>query len=715
MAYYTDVDTGINRPLSLSDMEPSIWQGVKATFDLSLDANPLAAVRRINKYYELDYADIENPEEMIELAGEITGSGFGLNRRDAYETDSGNINSGSVNVNADDQGAGFTGGANDPAMYSQGRNNVPQEAAPYRRMSREAQQKEIDANDLNGLLVPDPHYNAELLHDVIAAKKTERARQLILQDQKGVLPAIANFTAGFAGGLLDPINLLSGLIPVVPAARVSHALANAASTLGRTAIRAGAGAASGAVGAALVEPLVFAGQQIYQADYNAYNSMQNIAFGAIMGAGMHAGAGAIRARLNTKRGIANEWEYARDDAASLDLLDAHRRQIEDALKASENMSPAERAASAEKAAQDFHNHIRRLAYTEKTGIADLYKRYAIDHRNGELAARSADDTIGRMADEVIWQAESLQDSAGFAPDNPHAKLSLYTNPENTAAIIDYFGAANCETAPREIIGIIGRQIRDAADRPNASAEVRRAWRDACDFVGAEYDKAWTPAQEKSFADAYVKYLAKGYAPQTGNGESFTLVRNKMLELYNEARLAGVEISPAMRRTFNRFNSIPTDRGYALLRQAIVELDNWREFAPSPESLNAHETFSALEAAAEANAREINRRPEHAQPLEAVTDRELAQEAAERIDAAQAMELDPAAQVSDSAGKYYADMEAVDLQDYSRRMRNIREQSPELAQALDNDAAEMMRLANEGAEKVKTGNSLVEQFINCELG
>ncbi len=87
MAFYTDIDLGINRPLALSDMEPSIWQGVKATFDLALDTNPLASIRRINKYYNLDSSDLENPQEMIEIASAITGSDFGLDYNTGSDID----------------------------------------------------------------------------------------------------------------------------------------------------------------------------------------------------------------------------------------------------------------------------------------------------------------------------------------------------------------------------------------------------------------------------------------------------------------------------------------------------------------------------------------------------------------------------------------------------------------------------------------------------
>ena len=67
--------------------------------------------------------------------------------------------------------------------------------------------------------------------------------------------------------------------------------------------RAGLGAASGALGAATIEPMIYHGQQEVQADYTFANSMLNMSFGAIMGGVMHAGGGTFA-----------EWRRGRDPA-----------------------------------------------------------------------------------------------------------------------------------------------------------------------------------------------------------------------------------------------------------------------------------------------------------------------------------------------------------------------------------------------------------------
>jgi hypothetical protein len=54
------------------------------------------------------------------------------------------------------------------------------------------------------------------------------------------------------------------------------------------------GVTEGAVGAALVEPLVYSAAKRVQADYGAADSLLNIAFGSILGGGLHVGIGKLR-------------------------------------------------------------------------------------------------------------------------------------------------------------------------------------------------------------------------------------------------------------------------------------------------------------------------------------------------------------------------------------------------------------------------------------
>jgi len=63
--------------------------------------------------------------------------------------------------------------------------------------------------------------------------------------------------------------------------------------LGKTGARFAKGAADGAVGAAAVEPLVALQARSEQADYSAMDSLLNIAFGGVLGGGLHVGLGKL--------------------------------------------------------------------------------------------------------------------------------------------------------------------------------------------------------------------------------------------------------------------------------------------------------------------------------------------------------------------------------------------------------------------------------------
>ena len=68
--------------------------------------------------------------------------------------------------------------------------------------------------------------------------------------------------------------------------------------MGRAGVRAKVGLAEGFVGAALVEPIVYKAAQIEQADYTMMDSLVNVGIGSIMGAGLHAGIGAVSDKLS---------------------------------------------------------------------------------------------------------------------------------------------------------------------------------------------------------------------------------------------------------------------------------------------------------------------------------------------------------------------------------------------------------------------------------
>lgn len=134
---------------------------------------------------------------------------------------------------------------------------------------------------------------------MVSKKEEERERQSIIQRgpagswnpfSAGFYVGAAKFGTGLAVSMLDPINIGASFIPVFGQVRFA---ALAARTSLRTA-RLARGVTEGAVGAALVEPLVYSAAKRVQADYGAADSLLNIAFGSILGGGLHVGIGKLR-------------------------------------------------------------------------------------------------------------------------------------------------------------------------------------------------------------------------------------------------------------------------------------------------------------------------------------------------------------------------------------------------------------------------------------
>lgn len=143
------------------------------------------------------------------------------------------------------------------------------------------------------LTVEDSGIRAGALDILIERKREEVKRKLIL-DNAPASTIPVQLLAGFGASVLDPINIASAFVPIVGEARYASMLARAGSSVAaRAAVRAQVGAVEGAVGAALVEPLVLYASAQDQADYGAVDSLLNVAFGSVLGGGLHSAGGLI--------------------------------------------------------------------------------------------------------------------------------------------------------------------------------------------------------------------------------------------------------------------------------------------------------------------------------------------------------------------------------------------------------------------------------------
>ena len=200
---------------------------------------------------------------------------------------------------------------------------------------------------------------------MVDRKKKERERQSIMERgpegswnplSGGFYVGAAKLAVGIGTSFLDPINIGASFIPIYGQARFARSIAKAKSMNVKSAkafrrTRLKKGALEGAVGATLIEPLVYGAAQRIQADYDLYDSFFNVAFGTVIGGGLHVGAGKLKdmgtnakfqARILTNRenlskpeggdpeiDLYKEYypEEVVDQMMKLDQMDAETRKI----------------------------------------------------------------------------------------------------------------------------------------------------------------------------------------------------------------------------------------------------------------------------------------------------------------------------------------------------------------------------------------------------
>jgi len=194
------------------------------------------------------------------------------------------------------------------------------------------------------LKVPDNGVSKYELETLKYLKKREREQQQLSARNTSMLGTAAEFTGGLAAGVIDPLNVASAFIPIVPEARYAAWVAQSSGVFGRAAVRAGAGVIEGTAGAALLEPLSYYGATNSQLEYTAADSFINVVFGGAMGAGLHSVGGigfdAYNAgRIDAARSIGDALPYitqreaagAAPDDVKLDALHGAVRSLENDL------------------------------------------------------------------------------------------------------------------------------------------------------------------------------------------------------------------------------------------------------------------------------------------------------------------------------------------------------------------------------------------------
>lgn len=152
----------------------------------------------------------------------------------------------------------------------------------------------------------------EGLASLLADRHDERsAFQTTLSRSRGGFGlGAAQFGVALAGSVIDPLNVASAFIPSVAVARGATMAAKIRPAGAARAVRQrldgktsgsrfATGTIDGAIGAAVVEPLVIGAAALEgDDDYTLMDSFLNVALGSALGGGLHWGAGKISDRIN---------------------------------------------------------------------------------------------------------------------------------------------------------------------------------------------------------------------------------------------------------------------------------------------------------------------------------------------------------------------------------------------------------------------------------
>ena len=128
--------------------------------------------------------------------------------------------------------------------------------------------------------------------------------------KSGFYVGAAKVGTGLAVSLADPFNVALSFIPIVGQRNFARLVSRQGMTF--TKARAIKGATEGAVGAAVLEPIVYNVAQKLQADYDLTDSLLNVTFGTVIGGGLHVGVGKLK-DINTAKNFKTRLNKIRKD------------------------------------------------------------------------------------------------------------------------------------------------------------------------------------------------------------------------------------------------------------------------------------------------------------------------------------------------------------------------------------------------------------------
>jgi hypothetical protein len=216
----------------------------------------------------------------------------------------------------------------------------------------------------------------EGLATLLADRYDERAdfKTTLSRSRGGLGLGAAQFGVAIAGSFLDPLNVGSAFIPSIATAR----MATAASRIGKRGNRFTTGMMDGAIGAAVIEPVVIGAAVAEQdRDYGLMDSFLNVAVGSALGGGLHWGAGKISDRINKLP------SSTRDEAQKISLKQAAADEDIDVTSITDNVEKTNIAKMEDQAG-------KKIVY-DSEGIPRAVDVIDID-KDGTITIRDADGT-----------------------------------------------------------------------------------------------------------------------------------------------------------------------------------------------------------------------------------------------------------------------------------------------------------------------------------
>lgn len=366
------------------------------------------------------------------------------------------------------------------------------------------------------------YYESEL--EILAERKREELKRadLMSRSQSGFFRGAGKFGISLATQFLDPLAIGANFVPVVREARYANMLRTAGSALGRAGVRAGVGAAEGATGAALLEPLTYAAHRQEQADYQLADSLANIGLGTVLGGGLHVAGGAL---ADIGRGTREARIKAQDDAiaAALDSRRAAWQAIADrtselsAIAPRTDLEPTERLLRV----SDVESSVSRLYERRRAELEAIGReRLTADQ---EVALRGELDDASRAASRIDDNADpegaamldqrvrDLQDrlNAGVRSELADAELRKLDSAWNRAkSAKDRAGIVNGEDAPiwqqldlaekADQLEAIESRVADLEQRrPAVEAELRKAEQELQESTGPFAEARRTEAETRA--------------------------------------------------------------------------------------------------------------------------------------------------------------------------------------------------------------------------